>query len=197
MCIYSWSVDSSQLYFGYSWSSDGGDPPIQVPCSNLQQVDIKTGKVRSVEMSPDDDDQIVYISCQTESCIVHAQNISTGVDKTITIDSKSGDNLVQTGYIDWHFNKAGFVDGNSFIFHLQSRTHIIQTIYFNVLTMKYKVVKIYPAPGTPGWAEFVGWVDENTLEFLESGIDGIQVIHVDIRNDSTIVIGTPTPTPGN
>lgn len=61
--------------------------------------------------------------------------------------------------------------------------------------MKYKVIKKYPTSPTSGWAEYVGWVGNNTLEFLESGNEGVQVIHIDIRNGRTIVIGTPTPTP--
>jgi hypothetical protein len=187
MGIDRWSNDSSQLYFCYSWASDGGDPPIQISCYNLQQLDIKTGKVQSVVISPDES-HVGYIVCQDESCIIHVQNISTGFDKTASIVFESYEHLTQLWNIDWYADPG-------FVFHLQNKNHIIQTIYLNVLTMKYVVIKKYPAPPIPGWADFQGWVDENTLEFLESGNEGVQVIHIDIRNGGTIVIGTLTPTP--
>lgn len=195
MNIHRWSDDSSKLYFCYYWAPDGGDDPFISSCYNLQQLDLKTGEVRSVQRSPDDDDQIVYVSCQHKLCIVHVQNIPTGNEKITIIDSESGNNLIQTGYIDWHLNKAGFIDGSGFVFHLQDSNYIVQTIYFNMLTMEYKVIKKYPALDMPGWAEFVGWVDENTLEFLESGIEGVQVVYIDVGSSETTVMGTPTPSP--
>ena len=187
MGIYRWSNDSSRLYFCYSWASDGGDPPIQISCYNLQQLDIKTGKIQSVVISPDES-RVGYIICQDRSCIVHVQNISTGFDKTASVFFGSNEQLAQLWNISWYADPG-------FVFHLQNKNQIIRTFYLNISTMKYVVIKKYPAPPIPGWAEFQGWVDKNTLEFLESGNVGVQVIHIDIRNGGTIVIGTPTPTP--
>jgi len=187
MNIYRWSDDSSQLYFCYSWGSDGGDPPVQISCYDLQQLDIKTGIVRSVDLSPDEG-HIGYITCQDESCTIHVQNISTGFDKTASVVFESNEHLTQLWGIAWY-------DDPDFVFELQNENHIIQMFYLDVSTMKYKVLKKYPAQPLLGWAEFQWWVDSNTLEFLESKNEGVQVIHIDVRNGRTTVIGTPTPIP--
>ena len=187
MEVHRWSDDSSQLYFCYSWGSDGGDPPIQSLCYNLQQVDIKTGKVQSVVISPDES-HIGYITCQEESCIVHVQNISTGLDKTASIVFEKNEYLTPLWGVDWY-------NDPDFVFELQNENHIIQMFYLDVSTMKYRVIKKYPAPPLPGWAEFQWWVDSNTLMFLEPWGEDVQVVYVDVRSSETLVIGTPTPTP--
>ena len=187
MNIYRWSDDSSQLYFCYSWGSDGGDPPVQISCYNMQQLDIKTGAVHSVTLSPDES-HVGYIICQDETCIIHVQNISTGLDKTASIVFESNERFTPLWGIAWY-------DDPDFVFELQNETHTIQMIYLDVSTMKYKVIKKYPEHPLPGWAEFQWWVDSNTLEFLESSSEGIQVVYVDVRSGKTLVIGTPTPMP--
>ena len=153
----------------------------------MQQVDMKTGKVQSVVISPDES-HVGYITCQDETCIVHVQNISTGLDKTASIVFESNEHLTPSWGIAWY-------DDPGFVFELQNENHIIQMFYLDISTMKYKVVKEYPAHPLPGWAEFQWWVDSNTLEFLESWGEGVRVIYVDIRSGKTLVIGTPTPAP--
>lgn len=190
--IYRWSNDSSQLYFCYSWAPDGGNHFIPGGCSDLQTIDIRTGQIQPVLMdyanfaiSPDDA-QIVYLSCESQPCVIHIKNLSTGLEKTAYILSGSK-NYVAIGNLEWS------PIGNGIVFTTEDNTYIRQTIYLNISTMKQRVVKEYPAPEFPGWAEYEGWIDDNTLEFLQLANTGIQVIHVKITNSETIVIGTPTP----
>jgi len=145
--IYRWSNDSSILYFCYYWSPDGGDIYVQHSCYDLQSIDIKTGNIQSVlleryrdfAISPDGV-QIAYLSCQDESCIVHIQNLSTGSERTTSGISYSSNDYLAIGGIEWSPN------GNGLVFHTQDQDYMLQTIYVNLSTMKYKVVKKYPTP---------------------------------------------------
>jgi len=85
-------------------------------------------------------------------------------------------------------------NGNGLVFHTQDNAHMLQTIYVNPSTMEHRVIKKYPAPDSQDtWANFDGWLDDNTLIFAESGNEGIQIVHLNIRNNESVVIGTPTP----
>ncbi|MEP7136796.1 MAG: hypothetical protein ABI904_17865 [Chloroflexota bacterium] len=193
--IHRWANDSSQLYFCYSWSPDGGDIFIRYSCSRLQTIDIKTGEIRTVV--PDgytsfrisnNGSEIAYLQCTDESCTIHIQNLSTGSEKTTSAIDDPKD-YVAIGSISWSPNDNGLV------FHTQDKDYImLQTIYLDVSKMKLRLIKKYPVPYSRNeWAAFDGWVDDNTLIFVESENAVIQVVYLNIRSNESIVIGTPTP----
>jgi len=192
--IYRWSNDSSQLYFCYYWSPDGGNIFIQNSCLSLQTIDIKTGEIQDV--IPDgytafaislDGSQIAYLECN-ESCIIHIQNLASGSKKAALAISTPKD-YVAIGGISWSPN------GNGLIFETQANDYIMmQTIYVNTATMKVKVIKKYAMPlSQDKWAINDGWVDDNTVRFLETGDSDMEVVHLNVTNNETVLIGTPTP----
>ena len=191
-----WSNDSSQLYFCYYWSPDGGDVFIRYSCRDLQTIDIKTGQIQTVvsegytafEISPNGS-HIAYLQCNDETCAIHVRNLSTGSEKTASAIANLKDYIAEGG-ISWS------PDGKGLVFHTQDKDAMMKTIYLDVATMKLKLIKEYSVPlSRPEWAAFDGWVDDNTLIFVESGNMGEQVIYLNIRNNESIVIGTPTPRP--
>jgi Tol biopolymer transport system component len=196
MSVYLWSNDSSQLYFCYSWSPDGGDVFIRYSCRDLQTIDIKTGEIQTVvsegytafKISPNGS-HIAYLQCDDETCAIHVRNLSTGSEKTASAITNIKDYIAEGG-ISWS------PSGNGLVFHTQDADSTLQTIYLDVATMKLRLIKEYSVPlSRPEWAAFDGWVDDNTLIFVESGNMGEQVIYLNVRNNESIVIGTPTPRP--
>lgn len=192
--IYGWSDDSSQLYFCYYWSPDGGDIFIRNSCNSLQTIDVKTGELQDVipggytafAISPNGS-QIAYLECN-ESCIIHVRNLKSGSEKTASAVSVPQD-YVAIGDISWS------PSGNGLIFETQSSDYIMmQTIYVNIATMKVKVIKKYAVLlSQDKWASNDGWVDDNTVRFLETGDSELEVIYLDVRSNESVVIGTPTP----
>lgn len=194
MGIYYWSNDSSQLYFCYYWFPDGGEIKVQWTGYGLQKIDIKTGNIQPVlpgggymtfAISPDES-QIAYVRKQDQPRIIYVRNLSTGAEKTAYIIIPS-ENYVTLGNIEWSPNSKGLV------FETQDDNLMSQTIYLNLSTMKQKIIKEYPVLDFSGWAVLQGWVDNNTLEFAESGDNGVQIIHIDVEKKETVVIGTATP----
>ncbi len=193
--IHHWSDDSSQLYFCYSWSPDGGDIFLRFSCTRLQTIDIKTGEIRSVVPGgykafgiSNDGSEIAYLQCTDESCTIHIQNLSTGSEKIASAIDDPNDYIAIDG-IFWSPNDSGLV------FHTQDQDYImLQTIYLDISTMKIRLIKKYPVPYSQNeWAAFDGWVDDNTLIFVESENAIVQVVHLNIRSNESTVIGTPTP----
>ena len=193
--IHRWSNDSSQLYFCYAWSPDGGDIFVKESCQGLQKIDINSGEIQPV--LPEgyvvfaisvDESQIAYIRCQNEPCVIHIRNLSTGLEKTAYVIFKSK-NYIAVGNMEWSPN------GNGLAFVTQDNDHMVQTIYLDPNTMKQKVMKENPTFDFSGWAYFQGWADNDTLEFVEAGNtdNETQIIHVDVKNKETILVGTPTP----
>lgn len=189
-----WSNDSSQLYFCYYWSPDGGDIFIRYSCRELQTIDIKTGEIQTVvpdgytafEISPNGS-QLAYLQCNDETCAIHVRNLSTGSEKAASAIANLKDYIAEGG-ISWSPN------GNSLVFHTQDAGYMLQTLYLDISTMKLRLIKKYPVPGfQDNWAAFDGWVDDNILRFVESGNPGEQVVYLNIRNNESVVIGTPTP----
>lgn len=177
--IYRWSNDSSQLYFCYYWSPDGGDIFVKESCQGLQKINIKTGEIQPVLLESYvafaislDETQIAYIGCQDKSCVVHVRHQSTGIEKTAYVIAK---NSIAIGSMEWSPNDSGLA------YVTQDNNHMVQTIYLNLATMKQKVVKENPIFDFSGWAYFEGWTDNDTLEFTEAG------------RKETIVVSTPTP----
>jgi protease II len=134
--VYRWSNDSSQLYFCYYWSPDGGDIFIRESCSRLQAIDIKTGEIRPVVLEgytafevSHDGSQIAYLKCD-ESCTIHIQNLLTGSEKTALALTKSKD-YIAIGGVFWSPSDKGLV------FHTQDKDYImLQTIYLDTSIMK-------------------------------------------------------------
>ena len=194
--MYQWSKDSSQLYFCYYWSPDGGDIMVQWTGYDLQKIDIKTGSVQRVlpgsgymtfAISPDES-QIAYVRKQDQPGVIYVRNLSTGIEKTAYVIIPP-ENYVTLGDIEWSPN------GKRLVFETQDNNHMVRTIYLDLTTMKQSVIKEYPVIDFPGWAVFQRWVDNHILEFAESGDNGVQIIQIDIESKETVVIGTPTPTP--
>ncbi len=193
---YLWSSDSSQLFFCYSWSPDGGDVFIRYSCRDLQTIDIRTGEIQRVvpegytafKISPNGS-HIAYLQCNDEACTIHVRNLSTGSEMTASAIANVKDYIAEGG-ISWS------PSGDGLVFHTQNADSMLQTIYLDVATMKLKLIMEYSVPlSRPEWAAFDGWVDNNTLIFVESGNMGEQVVYLNIRNNESIVIGTPTPRP--
>jgi hypothetical protein len=68
------------------------------------------------------------------------------------------------------------------------------TFVKNLLYDVLRLIKNYAVPLSQNeWAAFDGWVDDNTLKFIESGKANVQVVYLDINSNESIVIGTPTP----
>ena len=57
--------------------------------------------------------------------------------------------------------------------------------------MKQKVIREYKLFDM----EFQGWTDDGKLEFREYGNTFSQIVHVNTKNNETIIIGTTTPSP--
>ncbi len=194
MGIIRWSNDSTQLYFYYYvWLIEGRVTWLGY---ELQQIDMKTGNVEHVlpgegEMSfaiSPDSTQVAYIRNQDQPRIIYIRNLSTGLEKEAEVIFASK-NYVAIGNIQWSPNSAGL------FFETQDHNEMLQTIYLNLSTMEQKVIKEYPASDSLGGTSFIeGWLDDDTLVFTEFGSNGSrQTIHVNVRNNQTIVIGTPTP----
>lgn len=192
--MYQWSKDSSQLYFCYYWSPDGGDIIVQWTGYDLQKIDIKTGSVQRVlpgsgymtfAISPDES-QIAYVRKQDQPGVISVRNLSTDIERTAYIIIPR-ENYVTLGNMEWSPNGKGLV------FETQDNNHMVRAIYLNLTTMKQRVIKEYPVINFPGWAVFQRWVNNHILEFAESGDNGVQIIQIDIESKETVVIGTPTP----
>lgn len=195
MGIYRWVSDSSQLYFCYYWSPDGGDVIIRYSCRWLQTIDIQTGEIQTVvpdgytafEFS-NDGSHIAYLQCN-DTCIMHIQNLTTGTEKTTRVITNPKD-FAAIGDITWSPGDTGL------FFDTQATDYItMQTIYVDTSTMKVKVIKAYPGLISSGdWVVSGGWADDNTLIFLlGKGSSVIQVVHFNVRDNESTVIGTPTP----
>lgn len=191
--IYRWSNDSSRLYFCYYWSPDGGELFVKKSCQVLQTINISTGEIQPVfpeeytafDISLDET-QSAYISCHSEPCIIHIRNNLTGTKKT-AYNIFGSRNDFAIGSMEWLPNANGLA------FVIQDINHMVRTIYLNPITMKQKIVKENPIYGYYKWAYFQGWAADETLEFIEESGNGTQVIHIDIQDNESIVIGTPTP----
>lgn len=192
--IIRWSNDSTQLYFCYFVGPLEGR--VTWPGYELQQIDLKTGNVRHVlpgegamsfEISPDSS-QIAYIRSQDQPRIIYIRNLSTDVEKKADVIFASK-NYVAMGNIQWSPNSAGL------FFETEDDHKMLQAVYLDLSTMEQKVIKEYPTYDSSGWTSFFErWVDDETLVFTEFGNNGFQqTIHVNVRNNQIIVIGTPTP----
>ena len=191
LTIYEWSTDSSQLYFYYVWSPDGGDWAFWWTGYDLQKIDMKTGKLQRVlpgqgsmsfAISPDGT-QIAYTRAQDEPSIIYVRNLVSGAVKKAKVLSDSK-NYVRVGDIYWS------ASGQNIAFQTETDDYMVQTIYLNPVTMKQKVIKEYEL----FTLFFQGWSDDGKLEFLDYE-HGNRIIHINPGNDETVVIGTPTSRP--
>jgi len=190
--IFQWSIDGSHLYFYYAWSPDGGDRAFWWTGYDLQKIDTKTGEIQSVLQGEDfmsfaispDGTQIAYIRAKDQPGVIYIRDILTGIEKTAYVLNDSG-NFVIEGDIRWS------PQGNGIAFQTQDSDYMVQTIYLNLRTMKQKVIQKYQVYTF----DFQGWTNDGKLEFKELGKTGVQIIQVDISTSTSVVIGTPTPSP--
>lgn len=193
--IFQWANDSSELYFYYVFSPDGGDRAFWWTGFDLQQFDIKTGEIQDVlpgtgfmsfAISPDGT-QIAYTRSQDKPSIIYIRNLSTGSEKTdYTLFGSI--NYARVGDIRWS------PTGEELAFQTETDDYMVQTIHLNISTMKQKVIREYKLFAI----QFQGWTSDGKLEFREfkSYWDPFsQIVHVDPNNDVSVVIGTPTSLP--
>ena len=192
LAIFQWSSDSSQLYFYYAFSPDGGDRAFWWTGFDLQEFDIKTGEIQyvlpgkgfmSFAISPDGM-QIAYTRQQDNPSIIYTRSLSTGVEKAAYVIFGSK-NYSRVGDIHWSST------GKQLAFQTETDDGMVQTIYLNLSTMKQKVVREYKLLAM----DFQGWTDDGKLEFREYGDTFSQIVHVDVKDNETFIIGTPTPNP--
>jgi len=190
--IFQWAKDSSKLYFYYVLDPDGGNQSFWWTGLDLQELNIKTGKTSPVlpgegfmsfSISPDGT-QIAYIRRQDQPSVIYIRNISSGIEKTAYILNDSS-NFTIEGDIYWS------PKGNRIAFQTQDSDYMVQTIYLNLDTLKQKVIKKYLVHTF----EFQGWTNDEKLEFWEYAKNGAQIIQINVRNNISVVIGTPTPSP--
>jgi hypothetical protein len=192
--IIRWSNDSTQLYFCYYvWPIEGRVTWLGY---ELQQIDMKTGNVQHVlpgegemsfEISPDSN-QIAYIRSQDQPRIIYIRNLSTHLEKKADVIFASK-NYAAIGNIQWSPHSIAL------FFETEDNNNMLQAIYLDLSTMEQKVIKQYSTyDSLRSTSFFEGWVDDETLVFTEFGNNGFQqTIHVNVRNNQIIVIGTPTP----
>jgi len=195
--IYGWSKDSAYLYFFYRFSPDGGDRAFWWDGFDLQRIDIQTGNIEQVipsqskgfvafAFSPDKT-QIAYTRAQDNPSIIFIRNLSTGAEKTANVIFPSK-NYVRVGNIHWS------PSGKEIAFQTETSDYMVQMIYLDLSRMKQKVIREYEL----FTIDFQRWTSDGKLEFREfkSYSDtSSQIVHVDFRNNTSIVIGTPTTRP--
>jgi dipeptidyl aminopeptidase/acylaminoacyl peptidase len=192
--IFQWSNDSSQLYFYYVWSPDGGDRAFWWTGYDLQKFDIKTGEIQQIlpgkgfmsfSISPDGK-QIAYTRRMDQPSVIYVRDLSTGVEKTAYVIFRSK-NYVRVGDIRWS------PTNKELAFQTETDELIVQTIYLNLLTMKQRVIREYFFDK----ADFHGWTSDGKLEFKQynKGLGNYEIVHIDVDNGELMVIGTPTPKP--
>jgi hypothetical protein len=192
LSIFQWSKDSSQLYFYYDRPTDGGDGGFWWTGYNLQKFDVRTGSTRHVLPGNGfmsfaislDRTQIAYTRQQDQPSIIYIRNLSTGLEKAahVILGSKNYD---MVGDIHWS------PTGKELAFQTETEDFMVETIYLNIATMEQRVIREYKVSSLV----FQGWTSDGKLEFMEFEKTGVQIIRVDVNNNETVVIGTPTPTP--
>jgi len=190
--VFQWSNDGSELYFYYVWSPDGGDMAFWWTGYDLQKLDIKTGDIQhplpgeglmSFTISPDGT-QIAYTRRQDQPSIIYVRNLSTGLEKKAYVLFGSKD-YVRVGDIHWS------PTGKELAFQTETDELMVQTIYLNLTTMRQRVIREYFFDK----AHFQGWTNDGKLEFNEYNKGLYQIVHVDLSNNESVIIGTPTPKP--
>jgi len=195
--IYGWSKDSTYLYFHYDSSPDGGDYAFWWDGFDLQRINVQTGNIERVVSSHSngyvafafsaDETQIAYTRAQDNPSIIFIRNLSTGAEKTANVIFPSK-NYIRVGNIHWS------PSGKEIALQTETSDYMVQTIYLDLSTMKQKVIREYEL----FIIDFQGWTSDGKLEFREfkSYWDtSSQIVHVDPRNNMSVVIGTPTPRP--
>lgn len=194
--LFQWSNDSSQLYFYYILSPDGGERAFWWTGYDLQKIDIKTGDIQSLlpgkgfmsfKISPDGT-LIAYIRSQDKPSIIYIRNLSTGSEKTAYVKFGSK-NYALVGDIHWS------ATGKELAYQTQTDDFVVQTIYLDTVTMNQKVIREYH----PSFVLlFNGWADNRRLQFSEISADGWrydEVFQIDVLTSEMFIIGTPTPNP--
>jgi len=191
--IYGWSKDSTYLYFYYDFSPDGGDFAFWWDGFDVQRINVQNGEIEEVipgdremfagfSFSPDET-QIAYTRQQDQPSIIYIRNLSTGNEKTAEVIFPSK-NYVRVGDIHW------FPSGKEIAFQTETEDYMAQTIILNLSTMAQKVVREYMVSTSC----FEGWSKNGNLVFFDIG-NGVNIVQVNPKNNETIVIGTPTPSP--
>jgi Tol biopolymer transport system component len=130
-----------------------------------------------------DETQLAFTREQDSPSIIFIRNLSTGAEKTANVLFPEK-NYIRVGDIHWS------PSGKEIAFQTESSDYIAQTIYLELSTMKQKAIREYMVDSS----YFQGWSEDGNLEFIDLE-NGIYIVHVNPRNDETIVIGTPTPIP--
>lgn len=193
LTVYGWSKDSTYLYFYYDFHPDGGDFAFWWEGFDLQRINVQTGDIEQVipgdrekfvafAFSPDET-QIAYTREQDNPSILYIRNLSTGAEKTAKVISSSMD-YVRVGDIHWS------PSGKEIAFQTETDEFMAQTIVLNPANMEQKVIREYLV----STAYFQGWSDDGNLEFLDTE-KGVRIVHINPKNNETIVIGTATPRP--
>jgi hypothetical protein len=191
LTIYGWSKDSAYLYFYYDFSPDGGDFAFWWDGFDLQRINIQNGDIEQVMpverdafvafAFSSDETQVAYTYELDSPSIIHIRNLSTGAEKTVDVISPSK-NYLRVGDIHWSPSEKEIA------FQTEADNYMAQTIVLNLATMKQKVVREYMV----STSYFQGWSDNNNLEFLDIE-NGVNIVHVNPKNNELILIGTPTP----
>lgn len=189
MRISGWAPDGSAVYFYYSFAYDGWYTIFDG--SDLQALDVKDGTLKAIvagaciafSFSPDMGG-IAY----TRGGRVGIYDIATGDDRSVGIPSESID---QAGRIHW--SPSG--DGLVFTVLVDDRANA-REIYVDAQSMKQKVlleafIEDY---------DFDGWTQTESARYLrvnrESGGTGSrEVVVIDTKTTTLLVVGTPTPEP--
>ncbi len=176
-----WAADSTVLYFYYSWAYDGWWTIFDG--SDLQSIDIKTGKVTTVisggciafAFSPDRS-QLAY----TRSKRITVRDLTTGSERIAEIESEA---IQQAGQIRWS------PSGKALVFHvLADDLGNALMIYLDAETMKQRKLLNYFTEDYP----FDGWTETENPRYRKPDHT---IIVVDIRTGVESMIGTATPRP--
>jgi Tol biopolymer transport system component len=193
--ILQWSSDSSQLYFYYVLSPDGGDIAFWWTGFDLQSLNMNTGEVQKIlpgkgsmsfAVSPDGA-TIAYTRSQDNPFVIYIRNLSTDSEKKAAVINSSN-NYARVGDIHWSPN------GQDVAFQTETEEGKIQTILLNPVTLKQKVVEEYDL--YTKW--FDGWAENGKLQFSQISDDGMRidkVFQVDVGSFEENLVGTPTSGP--
>lgn len=190
LTIYRWSKDSNYLYFCYQFGPDGGGFAFWWDGFDLQRINVQNGHIEQVvpgkregfvafTFSPDET-KIAYTRAQDHPSIFFIRNLSTGAEKKTKVIP--AEDYTRVGNIYWS------TSGDEIAFQTEADDYVVQTIYLNLSTMKQKVVREYMVDE----CYFQGWSEDGNLEFVDFE-NGAYIIHVNPRNEETIIIGTLAP----
>lgn len=186
LSIYKWANDSSGLYFYYAFHGDGGYT--LTDGLNLQEIDIKTGKIERILPSTENiafafspnDSQIAYGQSENTPSKLIIRNLSTKVEQYINIDISS-ERAIQVGWISWSPN------GEGVLYHVETGEQA-WAYYLDAKTLQQREILKF-------WMEeywFDGWAQDNNPRYIDLHNN---IVVIDVKTNAITIIGTPTPEP--